>query len=301
MAVYGFIGEKGSGKSYAVCRRMVRAHDDKQRTHCNLTSTWDWCSRVTCLADICAIRGGVCWWDEAPQWVGARDYRNTPPELLSSFAQGRKDGCHLLYTAQFWQQTDLHLREQTDVVYKCSRYGGYIILERFDPKVWDGGRAVGKQAAKRIGMEFERIRPEMRRWYNTNEIVPFRQVTRDGKEFYTGGRIGASDEKMLAEKRAKLIEQNALIEAPWRGDGWRWLRATDDDLKLADRVIVWDGDKDAWQAVEPYQFRSLDNDALEILRIQRGNGAAPALAPSAPLPPPFESGGSGPYAAGGVR
>jgi hypothetical protein len=60
--------------------------------------------------------------DEAGIFLNSREFAKTPKELLADLAQSRKDGCDLIYCAQFDEQVDKQMRLLTQYFWHCTGF-----------------------------------------------------------------------------------------------------------------------------------------------------------------------------------
>lgn len=74
--------------------------------------------------------------DEAGIFLNARDFSKTSKQLLADLAQSRKDGCDLVWAAQFDGQVDRQFRQLTQFWWHCRGFTVYNKKMRRPELVW---------------------------------------------------------------------------------------------------------------------------------------------------------------------
>lgn len=74
--------------------------------------------------------------DEAGVFLNARDFSKTSKKLLADLAQSRKDGCDLIWAAQFDGQVDRQFRQLTQYWWHCMGFTVYNRRMRRPELVW---------------------------------------------------------------------------------------------------------------------------------------------------------------------
>lgn len=268
MAIYAYIGAKGSGKSAAAVQRCLRQRNAGFEIYSNLQSTWHWARPIRSLDDMLRCWNAIVLWDEAQNWVSARDYRNTPGQILSLFAQGRKTATHLVYTCQFPEQVDIQLRNQTDVWYRCDRIGPLIMVREFE-----------RLEQRRPGSTtWHYVSPALGRWYSTEELVSTRYVRRDGTEYYDGGGLGGGAERRRMLKRRAMLDAGAYRWQSVRGVDTLVRMRSEDEFAGVDRVLVARGG--TLVEVEREEFAEVEMNGLRSAHASELVSLAGAVAAS---------------------
>lgn len=119
--IEGYIGRPGSGKSYALTKRVLVEADRGNRCFTN----WDvshenvWRFREDQLLD---LPPGKIFMDEAHLWFPARQALHLPPSWLAMLSQTRKSGWDLFWCAQHETRVDRALRDVTSWMHLCSAW-----------------------------------------------------------------------------------------------------------------------------------------------------------------------------------
>lgn len=119
--IEGFIGRPGSGKSYALTRRVLM---EAARGHRCFTN-WDvaaenvWRFREDQLLD---LPPGKIFVDEAHLWFPARQALSLPPSWMAMLSQTRKSGWDLYWCAQHESRVDRALRDVTSWMHLCTSW-----------------------------------------------------------------------------------------------------------------------------------------------------------------------------------
>lgn len=126
MVVRGYIGRLGSGKTYSMMRDAVAwLRTYKGQIYTNMAD-------VSCpeaiyidnIQQILMLRDGLLLLDEASAVLSARFWQSVPRPVLTRFAQLRKHGIALYYTAQHEDRVDTVLRELTNEYIVLHKFGG---------------------------------------------------------------------------------------------------------------------------------------------------------------------------------
>lgn len=128
---------------------------------------------------LATVSQGLILLDEAQIIADARYWQKVPGDVLSAWAQLRKNGLDLLYTTQTFESVDARLRGLTAEVIRCKKFGPFVLQLSQVP---------GKKEILR--KRIVRISPVAYHLYDTLEIV---------------GRavgLGAGQSSTMAELRA---------------------------------------------------------------------------------------------------
>lgn len=137
MAIEGYIGRPGSGKTYTLTERAMRERAKGRDVFANYPIKGCWTFTPDQLLD---LPPGVVVIDEAHLWFPARQALNLPPSWLAGMSQTRKAGWDLLWAAQHETRVDRVVRDVTSWMWLCSAWfksGGHPVLfkaESYEPE-----------------------------------------------------------------------------------------------------------------------------------------------------------------------
>lgn len=141
MAVEGWVGHQGEGKSYCLVAHCVEATLAGKTVFSNLDirgcrhfGTWD--ELMAVLEEASDIdKRIVVGIDEAGKFLTSRFWQKADPRLLTLLQERRKiaRGVDLCFTVPSWRMVETHLRDITQRVRVCKRIGGHEYSH-------DGGR-----------------------------------------------------------------------------------------------------------------------------------------------------------------
>src|SRR4051812_5770344 len=120
--IEGLIGRPGSGKSYTLTEKAVRAARSGRDVFCNYPVAGCYLFGPEDLLD---LPPGLIVIDEAHLWFPARMAPRLPPSWLAGLSQTRKNGWGLLYAAQHENRLDRGLRDVTSWMWLCSAWFGW--------------------------------------------------------------------------------------------------------------------------------------------------------------------------------
>jgi len=182
MAVTGFVGYNGGGKTYALAAVGIKALAEDRAVFSNFgllgaidVLTWD------DVLDVCMDfpDGGVLLLDELTMLCPARGHAKFPPVLYQLWTQSRKFGLDVYWSAQHQDFVDKFVRDVTSEYVLCSTFGGkhveingqrqvrpWLFLRRTYRAV-DYGRA----SSKSLSFRFERFHPEIAASFDTLRLV----------------------------------------------------------------------------------------------------------------------------------
>jgi Zonular occludens toxin (Zot) len=157
VAIEGYIGRPGSGKTYTLTDRLIQAAKRGRQVFANYTITYDgpggeniWRFTPDQLLD---LPPGVIGIDEAHLWFPARMALKLPPSWLAELSQTRKNGWDLFYSAQHEARVDRVVRDVSSVMWLCSAWFRFsdhpslFIAECYEPEYF---RRVKKRISRRL-------------------------------------------------------------------------------------------------------------------------------------------------------
>ena len=183
VSVEGYIGLPGSGKTYGMTRRGVQAMAAGRTVFSNygvkgthVLGAWDHAnpdpklSNPPCECGSCfvSISDAMILIDEVNLWAPSRYWANLPLALLHRWAQVRKYGIQVIWSAQHEARVDKALREVTGWMWQCEP----VLLRRwfrytaFEPS--DLRKSMGVKA---LDQEYVRLRPDIASAYDTFAIL----------------------------------------------------------------------------------------------------------------------------------
>ncbi|HEX5307818.1 MAG TPA: zonular occludens toxin domain-containing protein [Solirubrobacteraceae bacterium] len=132
MAVEGWIGAQGQGKSYCMVTRCVEAANSGSIVYSNLLirgaqhfETWD--DLMTVLEEVARqhVRATVAI-DEAGKFLSSRFWQKADPRMLTLLQERRKIGAgvDLFFSVPSWRMIDTQLRDVAQRLHVCRRFGG---------------------------------------------------------------------------------------------------------------------------------------------------------------------------------
>lgn len=220
--IEGYCGNVGSGKTYSMTERCLRAIRAGRTVFANYHlkgaeyfKTWD---------DLMGAERCLVALDELGLWANSRAYRDMPKEILSWFSQSRKGGLDIVYTAQSIEGVDAHVRRITAIRYQCEKWGPFI-----RERAYDG--ISGNYMLTR----WKWTNPAVWSAYDTYEIVG----SPDGR---VSARVGA-----LRLREAEAIVHRALSEGyvyvvDQRSPALRkWRRASMQDVRDEVEIVTFRG------------------------------------------------------------
>lgn len=134
--IEGYIGRPGSGKTYTLTERVLRALDRGGReVFCNYAVEGAWLFGPDDLLD---LPPGLIVIDEAHLWFPARQALRLPPSWLAMVSQTRKNGWDILWAAQHENRVDRAVRDVSSWQWLCSAWfqsAGHPLL--FKASSWE--------------------------------------------------------------------------------------------------------------------------------------------------------------------
>lgn len=184
ISVEGFIGLPGSGKTYALSVRGLKALKAGRRVfsnydlrgtmpldvwdHANIGNTKDPGPACECGSCFVSISDAVVLVDEINLWAPSRLWNALPIGLLHRWAQVRKYRTQILWSAQHEDRVDKVIREVTGWIWECKPIllGRWFSLHAYEPS--DLRRELSRKA---LGSSVLRLRPDIAEAYDTFRIV----------------------------------------------------------------------------------------------------------------------------------
>lgn len=161
MAIIGFVGEIGSGKSLAQLHFGLHEANRKMRylvcnfplnqtellkycrmaklgwvAHCAQTGRVLNLSAMDSLSHLLSYGNSIVLLDEAGIFLNSREFQKTPKSFLRDLAQSRKDGIDLFWAAQFDDQVDKQFRQLTQQFIHCAGSTTWCPVLRRPKLVW---------------------------------------------------------------------------------------------------------------------------------------------------------------------
>ena len=160
MTIIGLSGAIGSGKSHTQLKVALEHCERKEKQLvCNFPvdiraiyryaelKKMRWVQRLCMRGSVIQIQSpdrleallipeSVVCLDEAGVFLNSRDFAKTSRTLLADLAQSRKDGCDLIYAAQFDDQVDKQMRLLTQYWVHCDGVSVYDKKLKRPKLVW---------------------------------------------------------------------------------------------------------------------------------------------------------------------
>jgi hypothetical protein len=185
MALEGWTGWHGEGKTYNAVTHVLNEYDrhkipiwsNAQIAGCEIFENWDELMQMIELAIEHHLRAQVLI-DEAGKWLSSRFFTKLDPRVLTVLQERRKVGAglDLYWTAPHIDHVDKILRDVTQAVHTCKRFGGTEYSH-------DGGKPprafyvrtyrpneVGKANKKAIARAIVPFTPEVANLYTTGLV-----------------------------------------------------------------------------------------------------------------------------------
>ena len=162
-----YTGLLGSGKSYSMVADAVKwLKDNRGMVYTNMAGLrFPEAVYFSGIQDIMGLRSGLVLLDEASVALSSRFWADVPREILTRFAQLRKHGLDLWYTAQDEARVDTVLREITNEFMRCRGIAKRFVARRVD--------VPGSTAKDRKGglPDFALFDPVIYDLYDTMEVI----------------------------------------------------------------------------------------------------------------------------------
>lgn len=215
--IEAYTGMVGSGKTYRMVDR-VRQYIGKRAIYAN-DQSFRFAEAFGSWEELLSISDAIVLVDEMAIWAAARSWAKMPPEVASYFAQSRKRGVDLLYTAQSMGGVDAVVRRLTSIVHQCDRWG---------PAIRDRER--DGLSGEYLCTSWTFVRRQVYELYDTYAIVS------DGDG--NGGGVGEARFRKAAQIAVRALRAHPVVLCPLPEGGWR--RATVFDL-CADVPVLLNG------------------------------------------------------------
>jgi len=169
--IEGYVGLMGSGKTYAATRRAGQALREGRLVLANYQIEgalyWaDWGEMFDFSLDIWTKREkGLIIVDEANIMLPSRVWQKMDPRLLMFWAQSRKIGVDVIWTAQHESRVDTSVREITYQIWRCRKYGKLFQTTAYLPE------ALRKEKGRPIKRSFFFRREWVCTLYDTYQII----------------------------------------------------------------------------------------------------------------------------------
>jgi len=125
-----YTGKPGSGKTYALTKRVMQALDRGYTVYANYDIVHGRAlkegrlHRWRDLEDIYHVKNGIIAMDEAHVYMNSRKWDALPDEMQVRLQQHRKDALHIWGTAQSERRLDTVYRELVQRWYVCKKLAG---------------------------------------------------------------------------------------------------------------------------------------------------------------------------------
>lgn len=154
MAIEGYIGRPGSGKSYTLTARALSEANKGRMVFANYPIDHPNCW-VFLPDQMMDLPPGVVVIDEAHLWFPSRMSLKLPVEWLATLSQTRKNRWDLLWAAQHESRIDRVVRDNTAWMWLCSAWltvddhPVFFVAKSYEPEYF---RAAGKMMTRRVRM-----------------------------------------------------------------------------------------------------------------------------------------------------
>lgn len=193
MAIEGYIGRPGSGKSYTLTDRAIQEARRGHQVFANYSIVYDgpggenvWRFSPEDLLD---LPPGFIVIDEAHLWFPARMALKLPPSWLAMLSQTRKNGWNLLYAAQHEARVDRVIRDVSSHMWLCGawlnlngRHPSLFTADLFEPEFF-------RRPKRRITRKRRWFNQQVADSYNTYErLVVAKHATARDDAYARSGR-----------------------------------------------------------------------------------------------------------------
>lgn len=160
--IRGYLGWVGAGKTYSMVHDAL---EQFRETRCQVFTNmaglkFPGAVYVEDLEAITRVGTGLVLIDEVGICMSSHYWQSVPRSVLMAFAQVRKNGLDVFWTAQHEARVDTVLRELTMEVRRCRRFGRYSFQSLEDP--------VAKVS---LGKRLVKLKQEVFAAYDTLEII----------------------------------------------------------------------------------------------------------------------------------
>ena len=189
MAIEGYVGRPGSGKSYTLTERAIRARDRGKPVFANYSI--DGCFTFT-PDQLLDLPPGLIIIDEAHLWFSARKAMQLPASLLAGWSQTRKNGWDVLWSTQHQNRIDRAILDVSDWVWVCSSWfhgSGHPML--FRAECYEPENIRYKKSRQVQTWKF--FNSKVASSYNTMERLSFADYMIDPKDRYASSSKRVQD------------------------------------------------------------------------------------------------------------
>ena len=182
MAIEGYIGRPGSGKTYTLTSRVLREANRGRTVFSNYGINHPNVYRFG-AEDLLDLPPGLIVIDEAHLWFSARMSLKLPPSWLAKLSQTRKSGWDLLWCAQHESRVDRVVRDVSDWMWLCSAWfkvGGhpaFFVSESYEPEYF---RKVNRRYTRKVSM----FDPKVAAAYDTYESLTVARHAKREEDVY---------------------------------------------------------------------------------------------------------------------
>lgn len=227
ISVEGFIGLPGSGKTYALSVRGLKALDQGRRVfsnyglrgtialdvwdHANIGNTKDPGPACDCGSCFVSISDAVVLVDEINLWAPSRMWNALPIGLLHRWAQVRKYQTQILWSAQHEDRVDKVIREVTGWIWECRMVFGARALfwvpgfPTFALNAYEPSDLRRELSRKSLGSQRLRLRADIAESYDTFRIVDMGSHT---KRLVPIEAVGSLNGSGRAAKGTELVDRH---------------------------------------------------------------------------------------------
>jgi hypothetical protein len=184
MAIEGYIGRPGSGKSYTMTARALQEADRGRTVFVNFGLKHP---NVYMFGpdDLLHLPPGLICIDEAHLWFSARNALRLPPSWLALMSQTRKRGWDLLWAAQHEKRVDSVIRDVSSWMHLCSSWwtwNGHPLLfksECYEPEYF-------RQKKKMMTQRWRFFSQDVANAYDTYETLTIARHAQSKNDAYAG-------------------------------------------------------------------------------------------------------------------
>lgn len=205
MAIEGYIGRPGAGKTYVLTERVLKEADRDRLVFTNYAVAHPnvYLFQPDQLMD---LPPGLVVIDEAHLWFPARMSLKLPMSWLAGMSQTRKKGWDLLWSAQHESRVDRAVRDVTSWMHLSGAWLSWnqhpVIFSRstWEPEYF-------RRADKRMGRSWSVFSQRVARAYDTHESITQAEHTRTENDVYaargaqSGVAAGSSAPKAASRSR----------------------------------------------------------------------------------------------------
>jgi len=206
MAVEGFVGLPGSGKTYWVSKLGLDAIKKGVKVYANYKL--EGATYYEDLSEVCDVEKGIIIVDEINLTCPSRWWDRFPPQLAYFWSQTRKLQLDVYWTAQHQDRVDKIVREISNWIWKINQLPfGFRVMTRYLPE------QINKVKREAFGRKFFRIDKRVFKYYNTYEKIRPAKYTLTNS--YRGRRHNYSPaaEKILKSEKNFFKGKNSFQQS----------------------------------------------------------------------------------------